>query len=115
MDEVIAEDFVEFGRSGRVYRREDTLAVPRRPIDAVLPLPDFRARLLAPGVAQVTYNSAITYDGVVYHARRSFHLVVDRGGMETSLSPGHAAPGRRLTPASGEPTVLGRVKHSKRM
>ena len=71
MREVIAEDFLEFGRSGRIYRREDTLAIARQPIDAMIPLPDFEARLLTPDVAQVTYNSAVTYDGVVYHARRS--------------------------------------------
>ena len=71
MDEVIAEDFFEFGRSGRVYRREDTLAIPRGPIDAVFPLPEFKARLLGRDVAQVTYNSAVTHGGVVYHARRS--------------------------------------------
>ena len=71
MDQVIAEDFFEFGMSGRFYRREDTLAIPRQPIDAVFPLPNFQARLLAPDVAQVTYNSAVTNDGVVYHARRS--------------------------------------------
>jgi hypothetical protein len=71
MEEVIAEDFFEFGRSGRVYRREDTLAIPRSPIQAVLPLPDFAARPLGPDVAQVTYNSAVTYGGVVQHARRS--------------------------------------------
>src|SRR5215470_8739108 len=69
--EVIARDFLEFGRSGRVYRLEDTLAVSRSRIDAVLPLPDFRVRLLHPDVAQVTYNSAVTYDGVVQRARRS--------------------------------------------
>jgi len=71
MDELIAADFFEFGRSGRVYRREDTLAVPRQPIDAVLPLENFRVRLLSPEIAQVTYDSAVTYDGVVEHARRS--------------------------------------------
>jgi hypothetical protein len=71
MEEVIAEDFFEFGRSGRFYRREDTLAVAREPIHCVLPLPNFQVRLLAPNVAQVTYNSAVTYDGVVYHGRRS--------------------------------------------
>jgi len=71
MREIIAPDFLEFGRSGRVYRLEDTLAIPRRPIEAVLPLPDFRARLLHPDVAQVTYNSAVTYDGIVQRARRS--------------------------------------------
>jgi hypothetical protein len=71
MTEIIAPDFIEIGRSGRVYRREDSLAVPRQPIDAVLPLPDFRARLLHADVAQVTYNSAVTYGGLVQHARRS--------------------------------------------
>jgi hypothetical protein len=71
MTEIIAPDFLEFGRSGRPYQREDALAMPRKPIDAVLPLPDFRARLLHRDVAQVTYNSAVTHDGVVQHARRS--------------------------------------------
>lgn len=71
MEQVLAEDFFEFGRSGRFYRREDTLAIPREPIDAVLPLPDFKARLLTQDVAQVTYNSAVSYDGVVLRARRS--------------------------------------------
>lgn len=71
MGEVIAADFLEFGRSGRTYTRDDSLGVPRQRIEAVLPLPGFRARLLHPEVAQVTYNSAVTYDGVVQHARRS--------------------------------------------
>jgi hypothetical protein len=70
MRDVMAPDFLEFGRSGRVYRREDSLVVPRRPIDAVLPLPGFSARLLHHDVAQVTYNSVVTYDGVVQRARR---------------------------------------------
>src|SRR5687767_12644996 len=71
MMEIISPDFLEFGRSGRIYRREDSLAVPRQSIDAVLPLPAFEARLLHPDIAQVTYNSAVTYDGVIQHARRS--------------------------------------------
>ena len=71
MEAVLAEDFFEFGRSGRFYRRQDTLAIPRGPLDAVLPLPDFRARLLTEDVAQVTYNSAVTYDRGVLRARRS--------------------------------------------
>lgn len=71
MSEIIAPDFLEFGRSGRIYRRDDSLNVPRQAIEAVLPLPDFEARLLDRGIAQVTYNSAVTYGGVVQHARRS--------------------------------------------
>ena len=71
MNEVFADDFFEFGRSGRSYRREDTLDAKPQPIAAVLPLPKLNIRLLTPDVAQVTYNSAVTYDGVVQHARRS--------------------------------------------
>ena len=71
MEQLLAEDFFEIGRSGRVYRRVDTLAVPRQPIEAVLPLPDFDARLLTEDIAQVTYNSAVTYDGVLQKGRRS--------------------------------------------
>ncbi|MCU0543120.1 MAG: DUF4440 domain-containing protein [Oscillatoriaceae cyanobacterium Prado104] len=71
MNEIIAPDFFEFGRSGRVYQRQDTLASTRKTIDAVLPLPQFQVRLLDENTAQVTYNSAVTYDGVVEYARRS--------------------------------------------
>jgi hypothetical protein len=39
LDELIVEDFCELGRSGRVYREEDTPGMPRLPIDAVLPPP----------------------------------------------------------------------------
>src|SRR5262249_48626193 len=88
MEEVIAGDFFEFGRSGRVYRREDTLAISRGPIDAVLPLPNFQARLLATDVAQVTYDSAVTYDGVVFTRTRAI-----RHGVGSSTPA--AASGRR--------------------
>lgn len=71
MGEILAPDFFEFGRSGRIYRREDALAAPRQPIEAAFPLADFNARLLHPDVAQVTYNSAVTYNGVLQRARRS--------------------------------------------
>lgn len=71
MTEIFAPDFIEFGRSGRIYRREDSLAISQQPIDAVFPLPDFEVRLLHPDVAQITYNSAVRYDGVVQNARRS--------------------------------------------
>ena len=71
MDELIADDFFEFGRSGRVYSKKDTLAIARQKLEAVLPLPYFCVRLISKNVAQVTYNSEVTYDEVVEHARRS--------------------------------------------
>ena len=71
MNEIIAPDFFEIGRSGRVWQREECLATPRQPILAVLPLPGFKARLIQADVAQVTYTSAVTYGGIVEYARRS--------------------------------------------
>jgi hypothetical protein len=71
MNELIANDFFEFGRSGRVYQRQDTLALTSQTIDAVLPLPEFQIRLLNENTAQVTYNSAVKYNGVFEYARRS--------------------------------------------
>lgn len=71
MDRVVAADFTEVGRSGRIHTREAVLDCPRGPIDAAIPLPNFQARLLTPDVALVTYDSAVTYDGVVERGRRS--------------------------------------------
>ena len=61
MNEVLAPDFFEYGRSGRVYRREDILAVPIREISAVIPLVDFQARLIDVNVVQLTYISIVNY------------------------------------------------------
>ncbi|MDJ0593747.1 MAG: DUF4440 domain-containing protein [Pleurocapsa sp. MO_226.B13] len=71
MNEVIANDFWEFGRSGRVYQKQDILAVEPQTINVVFPLPEFKVRLLDENIAQVTYNSAVEYDGVIEYARRS--------------------------------------------
>jgi hypothetical protein len=71
MNEIFAPDFFEIGRSGRVWQREACLAIPRQPILAVLPLPELKVRLIQPDVAQVTYNSAVTFDGVIQYARRN--------------------------------------------
>ena len=71
MEKHLALDFFEYGRSGRTYTREQSLAVPRQEINAVLPLPNLSIRTVGTDTAQVTYFSAVTYDGVVEHARRS--------------------------------------------
>ncbi len=71
MNELIADDFFEFGRSGRIYQRQDILAIDYQKIDAILPLPEFHVRLLDESTAQVTYDSAVKYDGVIEYAHRS--------------------------------------------
>lgn len=71
MERHLAPDFFEFGRSGRTYTRAQSLAVPRQATHAALPLPCLSIRLLDMDTAQLTYFSAVTYDGVVEHGRRS--------------------------------------------
>jgi hypothetical protein len=66
-----ARDFIEFGRSGRTYTREQIIRTEKSELRATLPLPDLTVRLLSDGLAQVTYNSQAEYGGVVEHARRS--------------------------------------------
>ena len=66
-----AQDFLEFGRSGRVYQRQQLILDERREIRATLPLDELSIRLLDENTAQVTYDSHVEYDGVVEHARRS--------------------------------------------
>ncbi len=73
MDALLDDEFLEFGASGKVYDKQQTMdALKSQEIGAQLPLPDFSARLLAPGVALVTYRSLQTFsDGTVKEARRS--------------------------------------------
>jgi hypothetical protein len=71
MERHLAQDFFEFGRSGRTYTRAQSLAVPRQATNAVLPLPNLSIRMLNQDTAHLTYFSAVTYGGVVEHGRRS--------------------------------------------
>lgn len=71
MEQTLAPDFFEFGRSGRVWSHEQILDMAGRTIDATLPLPNLRIRLLDADTAHVTYDSAVTYDGTIEHAHRS--------------------------------------------
>lgn len=71
MKHLLAEDFIEFGRSGRTYDRESILAAPSQRIGAAIPLPNFKLRALSESVVQVTYDSHIANEGKVTYAHRS--------------------------------------------
>ena len=71
LERTLSSDFFEFGRSGRVYSRNDTLDIENQAIHARLPLKKFEARLISADVALVTYVSAVTYDGVEELGNRS--------------------------------------------
>ena len=71
MEELFASDLVEFGRSGRVYSRDELLAAAAEEIPASLPLANFQIRLLRPDVALVTYDSEVAYASGRERAHRS--------------------------------------------
>jgi hypothetical protein len=71
MQAALAPDFYEFGRSGRTWTREQTLAMPRGAFEALLPLPNLHIRLIDTNSAQLTCDSALTCDGATEHGHRS--------------------------------------------
>jgi hypothetical protein len=91
MSEVLAPDFFEFGRSGRVYRREETLDVPAQPINATLPLAKFAVRSIAADVALVTYVSEVTCGEVKEVANRSSLWSRHAGGWRIRFHQGTPA------------------------
>ena len=93
MEGVLAPDFFEFGRSGRVYSREATLNFPAQPIDARLPLKDFDARLLSPDVAQTTYITTVVYAGQEQVANRSSLWLRTEGGWRLLFHQATAVQG----------------------
>ena len=88
MREIMAEDFFEFGMSGRYYTLEDTLAIEAQEIKAEIPLANFSVRKFSENVALVTYNSATKYGEKVFHARRSSLWSRNNGGWQLRFHQG---------------------------
>lgn len=57
MDALIADDFIEFGSSGRVFTKRDVLDSANSLPDIVTPLVDLEATVLGRGIVLVTYRS----------------------------------------------------------
>lgn len=55
MDAVLADNFTEVGRSGRIYTREESLHLELAEINISLPLVDFTAVAICEDVALVRY------------------------------------------------------------
>ena len=69
---LLADDFVEFGSSGRRYRKAELLETAAQPEEGRLSLLEFAAKALAPSLALVTYRSMLhNSDGSARHAWRS--------------------------------------------
>ncbi|HUI31881.1 MAG TPA: DUF4440 domain-containing protein [Candidatus Acidoferrales bacterium] len=79
MERVLSPDFFEFGRSGRVYKREDTLAAPAQKINAKLPLKDFRIHPITEDVVLVTYITEVIGNKLEMGNRSSIWIRTPKG------------------------------------
>lgn len=92
MDQTLASDFFEFGRSGRTYRRDETLGAPSQPLHATLPLKNFQVHWIETNVALVTYVSEVTYGDVIEYGRRSSLWSKSLEGWKLRFHQGTAIP-----------------------
>ena len=79
MNRILSPDFFEFGRSGRIYKREETLAVPSQNINAELPLKDFKIHPISKDVVLITYISKVIYDEIETANRSSIWIKTPKG------------------------------------
>jgi hypothetical protein len=75
MEALLAPDFFEFGRSGKIYSRADTLASGRQHIHARFPLKDFSVHAIAENVVLTTYMSEVQYDTIEIANRSSLWVM----------------------------------------
>ena len=72
MDALLADDFVEYGRSGRIYDKAAILETTGKAFGGKLSLHGFTAKVLAPSVVLVNYSSVLHHaDGNESHSLRS--------------------------------------------
>jgi hypothetical protein len=61
--DLLAEEFVEFGSSGRIYDKLQTLKALREQTPRNVSIEDFRASRLAEGAALATYRALVHREG----------------------------------------------------
>ena len=80
MQNALASDFFEFGKSGKMHTRDAVLRTVRRAINNTLPLRDLEIRLLDENTAQITYISETgSGDGRLLARRSSIWSKTSRG------------------------------------
>lgn len=92
VERLVSDDFVEFGNSGRVYRKADVLAMlAAHPPEAPTPIADLRVVELSPDAALATYSTPRSYRSSVWRREASgFRIVFHQG---TAIpAPGNDRP-----------------------
>lgn len=59
MDKILSENFIEFGRSGKIYSRQEIINATPQEIEATLPLKDFKITKIDDDVRLITYISQV--------------------------------------------------------
>ena len=54
---LLADDFIEFGSSGRIFDKQTTIAALKHESPTEISLTDYQARILAPDIVLVTYRA----------------------------------------------------------
>lgn len=71
VERLLADDFVEFGSSGKVYDRASIVQALGAELDIQVSMRDFSVILLAPGVALATYKCDLRREGKARYSLRS--------------------------------------------
>jgi hypothetical protein len=69
-EKIFAVDFFEFGRSGRVYTRAQVMQSDKQPIEAALPLKNFKISSLDQNNVLITYVSEVRSENLIEKANR---------------------------------------------
>lgn len=88
MNQILHAKFFEFGRSGKVYQREDTLDVKPQKIKAKIPLENFKIHHIKPDVIQVTYISETRLNKELQRASRSSIWINEQGNWQLYFHQG---------------------------
>jgi hypothetical protein len=86
MDSILTPDFFEFGRSGKIYSRNEALSHDYQEILAKLPLENFKIYDVSDSVKQVTYISEVGKENL--RANRSSIWVLQRNKWQLRFHQG---------------------------
>lgn len=80
MENILDPTFFEFGRSGRIYQREDTLyGIRPQTINATIPLESFQIHKITDEIYQTTYISEVVYERIERANRSSLWKYTNSG------------------------------------
>jgi ketosteroid isomerase-like protein len=96
-ERLVSDDFVEFGNSGRVYRKEDVRAmVAAHPPEAPVPIADLRVIELSPDAGLALYSTPQSNRSSVWRREASgLRIVFHQGTNTPSTGENRPPPGRQ--------------------